>query len=53
MTNILVSAQSIGAGECWEAYPAAGQVLQAASFIQALADSAAKVTIQGAVAEVV
>lgn len=53
VTNILISAQSIGAGECWECYPAAGQVLQTGSFIQALADSAAKVTIQGALAEVV
>lgn len=53
VTNILISAQSIGAGECWECYPASGQVLQALGFIQALADVTSKVTIQGSVAEVV
>ena len=52
-TNTLVSAQSIGAGECWECYPAAGQVLQAAGFLQALASAATSIAIQGAVAEVV
>jgi len=52
-TNTLVSAQAIGAGECWECYQAAGQVLQAAGFIQALASAATSISIQGAVAEVV
>lgn len=51
--NTLISAQSIGAGECYECFPAQGQVLQAAGSIQALADVAAKVTVQGSVAEVV
>lgn len=53
VTNILISAQSIGAGECWECYAAQGQTLQAAGFLQALADVTSKVTIQGAIAEVV
>ena len=52
-TNTLVSAQSIGAGECWECYPAQGQVLQTGGTLQANASAATSITIQGAVAEVV
>ena len=51
--NILIHEQSIGSGECWECYPAAGQVLQAGGTIQANASAGASITIQGSVAEVV
>lgn len=52
-TNILISARSIGAGETYDCFEVVGQVLLTGGFIQALADVAAKVTINGAVAEVV
>lgn len=52
-TNILISAQAIAPGECWDCYQANWQVLATGGTLQALADVAAKVTIQGAVAEVV
>lgn len=52
-SNILISAQSVAAGECYECFPAQGQTLQTGGTIQALADVGAKVTIQGAIAEVV
>ena len=51
--NILIHEQSIGAGECWECYPAQGQVLQTGGTLQANASAATSITIQGAVAEVV
>jgi len=53
VTNILISARSVGAGETYECFEAMGQVLQAGGFIQALASSATSITIQGSVAEVV
>lgn len=52
-TNILISARSIAAGEAYDCYEAMGQVLAAGGFLQALADVTTKVTINGAVAEVV
>jgi len=53
VSNILVSAQAIAAGECAECFQAQGQVLQAGGTIQALASAATSITIQGSVAEVV
>ncbi len=53
VTNILVSARAIAAGDTYDCTEALGQTLLPAGFIQALADVGSKVTIQGAVAEVV
>lgn len=53
VTNILVSARSVGPGETYDCYEAVNHALQAGGFIQALADVAAKVTIQGTLAEVI
>ena len=53
VTNILISAQAIAAGECVECFQALGQTLQTGGTIQALASAGASITVAGAVAEVV
>lgn len=53
VTNILVSARAVAAGDTYDCTEALGQTLLPAGFIQAFADVASKVTVNGAVAEVV
>lgn len=53
VTNILVSARAIAAGDTYDCQEALGQTLRIGGFIQALSDVASKVTIQGAISEVV
>ena len=50
--NTLVDAKAVGPKECWECTQAEGHVLEAAGFIQALASTAAEVTIQGSGVEI-
>lgn len=53
VTNILVAARAVAAGDTFDCTEALGQTMLAGGFISAFADSASKVTINGAVAEVV
>lgn len=53
VTNILTKAASIAAGATYEAFEAEGHILAAGETLQALADSAAQVTIQASGVEIV
>lgn len=53
VTNILTKAVSIAPSYTYEAFEAEGQILEAGGTFQALADSAAQVTIQASGVEIV